>query len=491
MYVLGIDLGTSSLKGVLINRAGLVLASSQYEYASTTPSFGFSEQNPSDWIKAFNHVIQNFIDTVEDFHEGLEGISVSGQMHSLVLLDENKNVLRPSILWNDNRTTLQCKRINSTFGDKLLNITKNIALEGFTLPKILWVQENEPEIWEKVKFVLLPKDYLGLYLTKTFFTDYSDAAGTLLFDLEKKQWSEEILNHFNIDRDILPEIKVSGDYVGNLIPEIKNKYGFNNDIKIFMGGADNACSALAASIIDEGTGLCSIGTSGVFLSFENNYNVNYNGKLHMFNHAYTNVYYSMGVTLCAGRCLNWFRDTFYKDEHISDLLRDIGEVPPGSEGLLFTPYIIGERTPYIDPQIRGSFIGIDIKHQKKHFSRSILEGIVFSLKDSKSIMESIANKKFKKIVSVGGGAKNEEWLQIQADIFETEIVTLNTEQGPGFGACILAAVGCGWYSELSECVKKFVHYEKAYQPIEKNIEVYKKVYSQYKKIYSATKSIIE
>jgi len=191
MYVLGIDLGTSSLKGVLINRAGLVLASSQYEYASTTPSFGFSEQNSSDWIKAFNHVIQNFIDTVEDFHEGLEGISVSGQMHSLVLLDENKNVLRPAILWNDVRTSKQCQEITDRLGQRLLEITKNIALEGFTLPKILWLQENEPEVWSRVKKIMLPKDYLSLWLTGNIYTEFSDAAGTLLLDIEKKQWSED------------------------------------------------------------------------------------------------------------------------------------------------------------------------------------------------------------------------------------------------------------------------------------------------------------
>lgn len=491
MYVLGIDLGTSSLKGILVNKKGEEVASSHHNYSLTRPSFGFSEQDPRDWIIAFNYVIQELLRKVEDFQQGLEGVSFSGQMHSLVLLDKDKKLLRPAILWNDGRTTEQCERINSNFGKQLLNITKNKALEGFTLPKILWVKENEAEVWDKVNYVLLPKDYLSLYLTDSFYTDYSDAAGTLLFDIEKKQWSEEILNKFDLNKNIFPELKGSGEYLGKLKDEIKDKYAFKNDIKVFMGGADNACSALSAGIIKEDTALCSIGTSGVFLSFENTADVDYNGKLHVFNHAYPDLYYSMGVTLSAGKSLSWYRDTFYKNETISDLLRDIQEVPPGSEGLLFTPYIMGERTPYIDSKIRGSFIGIDIHHQKKHFSRSILEGITFSLKDSKIIMEAMVNKSLKKIVSVGGGAKNENWLQMQADIFEAEIVTLNTEQGPGFGACILAAVGCGWFPNLSKCIEAFVYYGESYKPMSQNVAAYKNIYNHYKKIYPATKSIME
>lgn len=487
-YVLGIDLGTSSLKGIVMNQNGQVVAEKSSDYPLSAPKTGFSEQNPADWITACDQVLTELVATLPSLKEGLEGISFSGQMHSLVVLDAEKQPIYPAILWNDVRTSKQCQEIMDNFGEELLQITKNIALEGFTLPKILWLQENEPAIWEKVRHLMLPKDYLSFYFTDNLVTDYSDAAGTLLLDVEKRQWSSEILQKFEIDATILPKLIDATDQVGVMKASLAEKFGFSQPVKIFAGGADNACGALGAGLINESSALISIGTSGVFSSFEKNIQ-DYQGKLHFFNHVIPDSYYSMGVTLAAGNSLSWFRDSFAKGQSFSALLKNVGEIPVGSEGLLFTPYIVGERTPHFDSQIRGSFIGIDTRHQQDHFARAVLEGITFSLKDAQLLMEESKNKAFKEMISVGGGAKNSAWLQMQADIFNAKIKSLVVEQGPGAGACMIAAIGCKW-GELSEIVATFVSYqEKIYLPNEKNVAKYAEVYEIWQKVYQATKDI--
>ncbi|MGM0240263.1 xylulokinase [Enterococcus sp. AZ103] len=487
-YVLGIDLGTSSLTGIVMNQNGQVVAERSSDYSLSSPQSGFSEQNPADWIAACDQVLTELVATFPSLKENLAGISFSGQMHSLVVLGEEKQPIYPAILWNDVRTSKQCQEIMANFGEELLQITKNIALEGFTLPKILWLQENEPKVWGKVRHLMLPKDYLSFYFTDQLVTDYSDAAGTLLLDVEKRQWSREILEQFKIDSAILPKLVAATDQVGVMKSSLTEKFGFTQPVKIFAGGADNACGALGAGLVNEDAALISIGTSGVFSSFEKNIQ-DYQGKLHFFNHVIPNSYYSMGVTLAAGNSLSWFKDSFAKEESFSELLKDIGEIPAGSEGLLFAPYIVGERTPHFDSQIRGSFIGIDTRHQRDHFARAVLEGITFSLKDSQLLMEETKNKAFKEMISVGGGAKNPEWLQMQADIFNAKIKSLVVEQGPGAGACMIAAIGCGW-GQLSEIVTTFVNYqERVFFPNEEKVAKYAEVYTIWQKVYQATKDI--
>ncbi|MCB5954223.1 xylulokinase [Enterococcus sp. CWB-B31] len=485
-YVLGLDLGTSSIKGLLMNKAGQIVTSKVCGYPLETPKLGYSEQDPKCWLEATKSVLQEMLYEVPDMAEKLEGISFSGQMHSLVLVDGAGEVLRNAILWNDVRTTEQCRKIMTKMGEKVLKITKNIALEGFTLPKILWVQENEPDIWAKAKKFMLPKDYLAYYLTGAIQMDYSDAAGTLLLDIESKNWSEEMLTAFGLSGDFMPALISSSGFRGKLLPELQETFGFKQEVKIFGGGADNACAALGAGIVSENIGMASIGTSGVFLSYEKNAEKDYQGKLHLFNHVIENACYSMGVTLAAGDSLNWFKTTFAPELSFDELLKEVDTVVPGSDGLLFTPYIVGERTPHVDSKIRGSFIGIDTHHQLKHFARSVLEGITFSLRDSQKLMEHVAGKNFTKIVSVGGGAKNKAWLQMQADVFNTTVVNLTAEQGPGLGAAMLAALGCNWFDTAEECAAAFVHYKDEYQPIPENVQKYKKVYAIYKDVYNAT-----
>lgn len=483
-YVLGIDLGTSSLKGTLVDNDGKVRAIASSEYALSHPKAGYSEQDPKAWIRACREVLEQLKQQVADFTTGLAGISFSGQMHSLVLLDENFEVLRPTILWNDVRTTEQCEVIMQTYGSELQQITGNIALEGFTLPKILWVKEHEPEIWAKVRHILLPKDYLRWCLTGELAMDLSDAAGTLLLDLRQKRWSQALLEHFEIAPELLPPLVRSSEVTGVLRKVIKQEFGFEQEVMTFAGGADNACAALGAGILTPETGLVSIGTSGVFLRAQTGF-TDHQGKLHLFLHTVDNYYYAMGVTLVAGHSLNWFRDTFAPEKSFNELLANVEEIPVGAEGLLFTPYLVGERTPYFDSQIRGSFIGIDARHTLNYFARAVLEGITFSLKDSQVLLDP--KRELKRLVSVGGGAKNRAWLQMQADIFNMPVTTLKVEQGPGLGAAMLVTTGLGWYADLTECVDKFVVYGDTIRRIPENVDRYRRIYEIYRKIYPQTK----
>ena len=488
-YVLGIDLGTSSLKGILINKDGKVIFEESETYEVVSKQVGYNEQNPEVWIRAFDNVFQKILNEISDDKNKIEGISIAGQMHSLVLIDENGRPLRNSILWNDVRTSKECEEIKNNFGKEVLNVTKNIPLEGFTLPKILWIQNNEPEIWNKVHKILLPKDYLRYYLTGTVETDYSDAAGTLLLDVHSKKWSNKILKKFNIPIEYLPSLVESSEITGYLNNKLMDKFNLNHRIAIIAGGADNACAALGSGVTQKDVGLCSIGTSGVFLAAETENTINYNGVLHFFNHVIPNKYYSMGVTLAAGKSLDWFKNTFAPEQDYDELLSKINDINIGSEGLLFGPYIDGERTPHFDSEIRGSFLGITSQHTLKHFTRSVIEGITFSLKDSLSLHQTKGKKNFTSIISVGGGAKNKAWLQIQADIFNTPVYTLNTEQGPSYGAAMLAAVGCGWYENLEACAKDFIIYKDKYLPNKDNVSRYNESYKNYQKIYDSTKCI--
>lgn len=488
-YVIGFDLGTSSLKGILMNKMGVVIDTLSYSYPILMPKTGFSEQNPEEWINACQRIIRQLIEKYPNLKQDLMGISFSGQMHSLVVLNKNKEILRNAILWNDVRTTVQCKQIQELLGDRLIEITQNKPLEGFTLPKLLWLQENEPMIWEQVRHIMLPKDYLRFWLTGHIATDYSDAAGTLLMGLKGKAWSLPLLDLFKVPQDYLPEIKKSTDMAGKMRKELKEAFGLTHDIMIYTGGADNACSAIGAGILNSETAMVSIGTSGVFLSYEAEAEVEYKGTLHLFNHAVDDAFYSMGVTLSAGRSLDWFKNTFAKEASFEELTSQITDVEPGANGLFFTPYIAGERTPYADSTIRGSFIGIDASHTLKYFTRAVMEGITFSLKDSQMLMQTIANKSFKKIISTGGGARNPNWLHMQADIFDSPIVCLKTEQGPGFGAAMLAAIGLGWYRSIEECAKQIVHYTEPIFPNPKNVSIYTPIYEHYRAIYPAIHSL--
>lgn len=482
-YVIGLDLGTGTIKGIAVDSKGEILAKHSEGYKIYSEEIGYSEQRPEDWYEASLKVLGKIVEELRGYD--LKAISISGQMHSLVLLDNEANVLRKSILWNDTRNTKQCNYIMDEIGDDIINITGNKCLEGFTLPKILWVKENEPEIWEKIFKFCMPKDYLVFKYTGNICTDISDAAATLMFDLDKKDWSDKILDFIKLDKEKCPRVYNSTECVGELSEDIKRQLNIEGNVKIFPAGADNPCSALGSGIINEDKALLSIGTSGVYLQYENSY-VNYNGKLHMFNNVIPNSYYSMGVTLSAGDSLSWFKNTFAPNKSFDEILYGIEEVSPGSNGLLFAPYIVGERTPYSDSKIRGTFIGIDKGHDFKVFARAVIEGITFSLKDCFSIY---SNSDKKEIVSVGGGAKSKEWLQMQADIFDKKIISLKNEEGPSLGAAIIAAVSLKWFNSFEDAVKLIVKEKESFYPNKEAVEIYKDVYKRYRKIYECIKRI--
>lgn len=487
-YVLGVDLGTSAVKVSALDHSGRIIAQESSDYDLMQPEPGYNEQNPEDWVSGTTIAIVRLILNDHLKPEEIVGISFSGQMHGLVLLDENNRVLRPAILWNDTRTTVQCKEIEEQMGDAFIAITKNRPLEGFTLPKLLWVKENEPSIWKKAKTFVLPKDYVRYRMTGKLAMDYSDATGTVLLDVAKSEWSKTICDKFNIPISICPPLIQSIDFAGNVTPAYAEFSGLTMKTQVFGGAADNAAGAVGAGILHPNMVLSSIGTSGVVLKYENSADVDYHGVLQFEDHAIPDKFYSMGVTLAAGYSLSWFRKTFAPSDDFAEFVASAGKSTVGANGLLYTPYIVGERAPYADAAIRGSFLGVDGTHKRYDFIRAVLEGIVFSFRDIFEIYEENGGN-FDTVVSIGGGSKSPLWLQIQADIFNRKVVSLANEQGPGMGAAMIAAVGTGWFGSLQDCAKQFVHFGEEYMPKSDNVKKYQEIYKIYRQIYAQTKEI--
>jgi len=488
-YLLGLDIGTSGVKALLISVEGKIISSKTVSYPLATPHSGWAEQSPNDWWEATVKVIRetishNPIDTTR-----IKGISLSGQMHSSVFLDEMMAVIRPAILWSDTRTSEQCKEIYAKAGglDQLIQYVSNPALEGFTAPKILWLKENEPENYKKVKHILLPKDYIRYKLTGELFTEVSDAAGTLLFDVIKKRWSTGLLEKLEINQDLLPPVLNSFDLAGSITKNIAEQTGLKFGTPVVAGGADNACGAVGSGIIQEGRVMVSIGSSGVVLAQTNNPQADQEGRIHLFNHACPNSWYMMGVMLSAGMSYEWLqKKLFNRSLDYTKLDQLAEEIEPGSEGLIFLPYLYGERTPHNDANARGVYFGISGKHDQRHFTRSVLEGVAFALKDS---LELIKDKgvKIKEVRAIGGGAKSRVWQQILADILGEEINLLNVEEGPAFGAALIAGVGVGVYSSFAEAVNRIIKVEKTILPRIQNTQRYNQQYQLYKKLYYSLK----
>lgn len=490
-YVIGIDLGTSAVKVLLMNQGGEICLEVSREYPLIQEKSGYSEQDPREWVDQTTMALRELVNQLDEDSNCIEGISFSGQMHGLVLLDHENNLLRNAILWNDTRTTAQCQEIYNTVGkERLLEITKNVALEGFTLPKLLWVKKHEPEIYQKAAVFMLPKDYLRYAMTGQIHSEYSDAAGTLMLNVAEKRWSEEICELMGIDPKLCPPLVASHQFVGTITEDFSKRTGLAPTTRVFAGGADNACGAIGSGILSDGVTLCSIGTSGVVLSYEERSDRDFNGRVHYFNHGEEKAFYTMGVTLAAGYSLSWFKNTFAPGETYETLLKGLGDVPIGANGLLFTPYLVGERTPHADAVIRASFIGIQASHKRIDFARAVIEGITFSLNETIEIFRE-RGKAIDTVISIGGGAQNDIWLQIQADIFNAAIVRLSSEQGPAVGAAMLAAWGCGWYESLQQCAKVFITSSKTFQPIPENVEKYKEIYGLYKMVYHQTRVINE
>ncbi|UOQ91832.1 xylulokinase [Halobacillus shinanisalinarum] len=490
-YVIGVDLGTSAVKLLLINQQGEIVQEVSKSLSLIQERNGYSEQDPRVWVKESVSGLSELLEKFGGSADDIEGISFSGQMHGLVLLNGENQVLRNAILWNDTRTTKQCKEIYEVVGnDRLLEITKNPALEGFTLPKLLWVKEQEPEIFSKAAKFVLPKDYLRYKLTGLLHMDYSDAAGTLLLDIRSNSWSNELCEALELSPDLCPPLVDSHEQTGSITSYISELTGLSTSTRVFAGGADNACAAIGSGILEEGKTLCSIGTSGVILSYESSNDKEFGGKVHYFNHGASEAYYTMGVTLAAGYSLSWFKEVFANNESFEDLVDKVDTVPPGSNGLLFTPYVFGERTPHADASIRASFIGMDSSHTRNDFVRAVMEGITFSLNGSIDLFRK-NGKKIVTVVSTGGGTKNDHWLQMQADIFDVNVIKLASEQGPGMGAAMLAAYGCGWFDSLKDCADTFLKVDQTYTPDPEKVKKYNEIFAIYLDVYGQTKRLNE
>ena len=488
-YLLGIDVGTSGVKALLVSVEGQVIGSETESYPLATPKAGWAEQNPEDWWQATCRAINSVIKKNNVGSGQIKGISLSGQMHSSVFLDENKEVIRPAILWSDTRTSSQCEQIHEQVGglEQLVEYVSNRALEGFTAPKVVWLREHEPENFKKIAYLLLPKDYIRYRLTDEIKTEVSDAAGTLLLDVEKKEWSREVLEKLDLSPDILPEVLNSVDIAGQVTEDAASVTGLEAGVPVAAGGADNACGAAGSGIVKEGRVMVSIGTSGVILAQLNTPAADEQGRIHLFNHSRPDSWYMMGVVLSAGMCYSWLQESLLKETvDFAELDKAAEQVEPGSEGLLFLPYLFGERTPHADGSARGVFFGISGKHEQGHFARSVMEGVGFALRDSLELVKE-KGVEIEEIRAIGGGAKSPIWRQILADIFGQEISLLNIEEGPAFGAALIAGVGVGVYNSFEEAASELISVRKKIEPDSQNHQLYNEYYKLYRGLYPKIK----
>jgi len=496
-YLLGIDIGTTSTRTILIDENGNLLASSTSDYELITLKPGWVEQNPDDWWTATVKTIKDVIEKTNISPRDIACIGLSGQMHGSVFLDNKGKIIRPAILWCDQRTYSQCEKIYKIFGqDSFIKLSYNKALPGFTAPKILWLKEIEPENYSKVEKILLPKDYIRYRLSNTYATEVSDASGTILMDIPSRDWSEEILNGLNINKDLLPQVYESVEVTSKVSRVASSLTGLAQGTPIVGGGSDNAAGAVGSGIVRDGLISDSIGTSGVVFTHSDRPLYDPKGRVHSFCHAVKGKWHLTGVTLSAAGSLRWYYDTFgpsssirKKYPNIKDyelLNKQAESIPPGSEGLIFLPYLSGERTPHADPYARGVFFGISYLHTQDHFIRSIMEGVAFSQLDCLSLMRELGIIQ-DKIVLFGGGSKSSIWIQIIADILNLKVTTLNIEEGPAYGAALIAGVGSGIYGSVEEACSKTIKEDSKINPIKENVKRYEKIYEIYKSLYENLK----
>ena len=450
-YFLGIDVSTTATKALLIDERGGVAHAAAAEYAFETPHPQWSEQAPSLWWRGATESIRKALAESGISGQDIAAAGLTGQMHGLVLLDGDGNVLRPAILWNDQRTSAECAEIVERTGRaELIARTGNDALTGFTAPKILWVRRHEPAVYEQVRHVLLPKDYVRFRLTGEYATDRAGAAGTLLLDVRARDWSSEVLEKLDIPRAWLPPTHEGPDVTGVISAEAAEATGLRAGTPVVAGGGDQSAQAVGVGAIREGIVALTLGTSGVVFASADQPFIDPEGRLHAFCHAAPDAWHLMGVMLSAGGSLRWYRDAFFPNASWDDLLGPVQDAPPGAQGLLFLPYLTGERTPHADPLARGAFAGLTVRHDSRHMTRAVLEGVAFGLRDIFDLMRSAGLASIDQVRISGGGARSALWRQILADVLETELATVNTTEGAAFGAALLAGVGAGTWSTVRE-----------------------------------------
>ena len=489
MYFLGIDTSTTSSKALLIDENGELIAVASSPHTLQTPKPLWSEQDPGEWWEAVSASIRSVLEKAGVSGERIAAVGLTGQMHGLVLLDETGNVLRPAILWNDQRTQSQCDEIHQRIGkEKFIQITGNVALTGFTAPKILWVKEKEPDVYAQARHVLLPKDYIRYKLTGEYAMDKADGADTVLFDLKSRDWSDEVLSALDIPRTWMPQTFEGTEFTGRVTDGAASITGLKVGTPVAAGGGDQAASAVGVGAVEPGIVGLTLGTSGVIFATTPSALIEPEGRLHAFCHAVPGMWHFMGVMLSAAGSLQWYRDTLAPNMSFDDLLKEAESISAGSEGLQFLPYLSGERTPHPDPLARGAFIGLTLRHSRGHLTRAVLEGVAFGLKDSFTLIQDAGLGAITQVRASGGGTKSALWRQILASVLEAELVTVNTTEGAAYGAALLAGVGAGAWADVQSACKAVIKITGTTQPHPQDAEPYHKAYSIYQNLYPILKS---
>lgn len=488
-YYFGIDSSTTATKALLIDADGKVAGVASAEYAYETPQPLWSEQHPHLWWDGVVEAIRAVLAQTGVRGEQITGIGLTGQMHGMVALDSQGEVLRKAILWNDQRTGAECDQIREMIGkERFIQITGNDALTGFTAPKILWMKNNEPELYAQVRQILLPKDYVRYRLTGTYSADKAGGAGTVLFDLKTRDWSPEVLEALGIDPAWLPETFEGTAVTGTITKIAAEATGLAEGTPVFGGGGDQAAGAVGMGAVSPGVVSLTLGTSGVVFAATDAPLIEPNGRLHAFCHAVPGKWHFMGVMLSAAGSYRWFRDTLAPGEDFGVLAEQAGQVPAGSEGLLFLPYLTGERTPHPDPLAKGAFVGLTVRHTRDHLTRAVLEGVAYGLRDSFELMRDTGLATIDQVRISGGGTKSPVWRQIIADVLGVELVTVNTAEGAAYGAALLAATGAGAFPSVEEACESVISITGGTDPGE-NQAVYEQQYPIYRELYPALKPV--
>lgn len=492
-YLIGVDLGTSATKTVLFDEEGRVIASASKEYPLFQPENGWAEQNPEDWRSATEDTIREVVQSSGVTAEDIKGIGLSGQMHGLVMLDEANEVIRPSIIWCDQRTGEECKEITERVGQKrLMEITANPALTGFTASKILWVRNHEPKNYARCRHILLPKDYVRFTMTGDYATDVSDASGMQLLDIPNRCWSQEVLDKLEIPLEWLPKVYESPEVTGYITEEFAVRTGLSAQTAVVGGAGDNAAAAVGTGVVREGRAFSTIGTSGVVFAHMREPHIDLKGRVHTFCCAVPGAWHVMGVTQAAGLSLRWFRDNI--GENYSSLAAEAGvsaydlmnkaveNVPRGSRRLIYLPYLMGERTPHLNPDCRGVFFGLSAIHTKDDMLRAVMEGVSYSLRDCQEILQEM-QVNTTAMMACGGGAKSAVWRQMMADMYGCTVQTIRAEEGPALGAAILAGVGAGVFTDVVSACEKLIEPATVCRPDAAAHAYYEKGHKLYQKLY--------
>lgn len=500
-YILGVDIGTSGTKTVLFSEDGVPVSSATYEYPLYTPQNGYAEQEPLDWWNAVVNGIKQVIGESGVASSEIKGIGLSGQMHGLVMLDGDNKVIRRSIIWCDQRTAKEVAEITDKVGaDKLIEITANPAITGFTAAKIMWVKNNELDNYEKCRHILLPKDYIRFMLTGEYATEVSDASGMQLLDIPNRCWSDEVLDKLGIDKSLLAKVYESPEITGRITKQVAELTGLAEGTIVVGGAGDNAAAAVGTGVVEDGKAFTTIGSSGVVFAHTSDISIDKKGRVHTFCCAVPNCWHVMGVTQSAGLSLKWFRDNLCWSEmetainmgvdpyYLTD--KEAMEVPIGANRLLYMPYLNGERTPHLDPNCRGAFVGLSTMHKKRDMIRAVMEGVSYSLRDCVEVMREMQIN-VTDMMACGGGGSSPLWRQMLADLYACPVKTTQNKEGPALGVALLAAVGAGIYSTVPEACKAVIIPDKVQNPVEENSREYEKVYSVYKKLYPAMKSCFD